>query len=105
LHKSFIDCGGTKRESISCLLQIWTADDVDHRLTCETLSKITDVAGDLLTDDLPVEIEYGKDVASHYSTSDFEITPSGPLFILSGKQTNCLAPDKCGIKCTTEGYC
>jgi hypothetical protein len=32
VQKSFIDCGGTRREAASCVLQLWTAHDVDHRL-------------------------------------------------------------------------
>ena len=33
VEKNFIDCGGTRRKAVSCLLQAWTANDVQHRLT------------------------------------------------------------------------
>ncbi len=98
VHKTFIDCGGTRRESITCLLQTWTADDVEHRLSAGKLSKILKVAGPALaSDDLRVDVEYGVDVAAQYVVADVEVTPNGLLFILAGKQTDCLAPDKCGV--------
>jgi hypothetical protein len=107
VHKTFIDCGGTKRESTTCSLQAWTAHDVDHRLTAGKLAKILKLGEKVLgTDDLPVEVEYGADVASLYILSDVEITPKGLLFVLVGKQTDCLAPDKCGVtKCCPGSNC
>ena len=36
VQKHFIDCGGTPRRSGSCLLQVWTAHDLDHRLSAST---------------------------------------------------------------------
>ncbi len=59
VHKTFIDCGGTRRESITCLLQVWTAHDVEHRLDSGKLSKILMLAGSVLgTDTSAVEVEY-----------------------------------------------
>lgn len=98
VDKKFIDCGGTRRRSSSCSLQIWTADDQDHRLPAGKLAGILDLARPILpTDDLPVELEYGADVAVQYRLSDVEVTPKGLLFVLSGRQTDCLARDKCGV--------
>lgn len=97
VQKTFVDCGGTNRESISCLIQVWVANDFEHRLTAGKLVKILNYLKYLET--LPVEIEYGEEVASQYKLSNVEITPNGLLFILSGKKTECLAPDKCGVSC------
>ncbi len=106
VHKAFIDCGGTRRSTASCLLQVWTARDVEHRLVSGKLSKILNLAETVLgTDDLPLEIEYGTDVASHYAVADVEVTPSGLLFLLVGKQTECLALDKCGVGKDNESGC
>jgi hypothetical protein len=101
VQKTFIDCGGTRREAVSCLLQAWTAHDVDHRLVAGKLAKILKLGEKVLgSDSLPVEIEYGADIASQYAVANIEITPKGLLFVLAGKKTDCLAPDKCGInKC------
>lgn len=98
VQKNFIDCGGVQRESVTCVLQVWTAHDTDHRLTAGRLAQIFGLAQPLLgASDLPVSVEYGADVAAQYYLSDVEITPKGLLFILVGKQTECLAPDRCGV--------
>ena len=107
VQKNFIDCGGTVRESVSCSLQAWTAEDVEHRLVAGKLAQILQLGQKVLgADDLPVELEYGADVASLYHLTDVEVTPKGLLFVLAGKQTDCLARDKCGInECCTESGC
>ncbi len=103
IYKKFIDCGGTIRHDAFCSLQVWTANDVDHRLPISKLSKILKIGEDAFGfDDLPVQIEYGSDVASQYVLVNVEVTPKGLLFVLAGKQTDCLAPDKC---CVTGGCC
>lgn len=99
VQKTFIDCGGTRRETASCLLQIWTADDIDHRLLAGKLLKIIDLARNSIDlGDLPVEIEYGDRAAAQYKLEGIEITPQGVGLFVTGKRTDCLAPDKCGIK-------
>jgi hypothetical protein len=98
VHKQFIDCGGTRRESISCVLQAWIANDKDHRLNSTKLNKIMNVAAGLLDGDMPVVIEYGSDTVSQYPLGEVEITPKGLLLVLGAKPTACLAPDKCGVQ-------
>jgi hypothetical protein len=98
LRKDFIDCGGTVRSQTSCLLQVWVASDVDHRLETTKLASIMRIAGPLLqTDDLPVEVEYEEGVISQYPIGGVELTPAGLLFHLGTKHTACLAPEKCGV--------
>ena len=107
VQKNFIDCGGTKRELVSCMLQVWTANDTHHRLIAGKLAKILRMALPVLGSmSLPVEVEYGEDVAAQYSLADVEITSFGGLLKLTGKKTDCLAPDKCGItQCCSPGCC
>jgi len=106
VQKSFIDCGGTRRESVSCLLQTWTAHDVEHRLVAGRLSKILKLAEEVLgSEELPLEVEYGAEVASQYVVADVEVTPNGLLFVLAGKRTDCLAPDQCGVGECTPNRC
>ncbi len=106
VQKSFIDCGGTRRESVSCLLQTWTAHDVEHRLVAGRLSKILKLAEEVLgSEELPLEVEYGVEVASQYVVADVEVTPNGLLFVLAGKRTDCLAPDQCGVGECTPNRC
>src|SRR5438105_11417294 len=59
VQKDFIDCGGTTRSAVSCLLQVWVAEDAAHRLTTSKLAAILRLAAPLLgSDQLPVEVEY-----------------------------------------------
>ena len=44
-----------------------------------------------------MEIEYESSTISQYPLSAIEMTPSGLLFDLGTKHTDCLAPDKCGV--------
>jgi len=98
VRKEFIDCGGTVRSTTACLLQVWVANDVDHRLDTTKLATIMAVAQPLLqSDELPVEVEYETGVISQYPIGGMEVTPSGLLFHLGTKHTACLAPEKCGV--------
>lgn len=98
VRKDFIDCGGTTRSAVSCLLQVWIAKDVDHRLTTTKLAGILKMAAPLLaSDELPVEIEYEREAVSQFPVAAAEVTPSGVLLHLGTKHTDCLAPDRCGV--------
>ena len=100
VKKSFVDCGGVYRESTTCVLQVWTAHDFEHRLTSQKLVKILNSAKPLFDkEDLQVEIEYGVEVVSSYALSDMVPVKDGLTLVLDGRQTGCLAPDKCGVTC------
>jgi len=101
VHKQFIDCGGTRRESLSCVLQVWVANDTDHRLSSTKLSQIMKVAAGLVDDDMAIVVEYGSETVANYPLGDVEVTPKGLLLVLGAKPTACLAPEKCGV----EGCC
>jgi hypothetical protein len=106
VQKDFIDCGGTVRSSAACVLQVWVADDRDHRLDSTKLARILDLAAPLLkTADLPVEVEYEDGRVSQFPVSAAEVTPAGVLFHLGTKHTACLAPDRCGIDATGQACC
>jgi hypothetical protein len=98
VQKDFIDCGGTGRSTTSCVLQVWVADDIDHRLDTRKLDSIIRLAAARLKiGDLPVEIEYESGTVSQYPLTAAEVTPGGLLLHLGTKQTACLAPDRCGV--------
>jgi len=91
--KHFIDCGGSVRKNLSVSMQLWTAEDYDHRLSAEKLLGILQKADPLLgNSDLDVEIEYQSDTISRYGV-EFE----NSRFQLVSKQTDCLAKEACGI--------
>lgn len=94
VNKRFIDCGGTLREERVANFQLWTADDVEHRLSAEKLRSIIQLSEEKLfiSELLPVEVEYQSSTIGKYHLG-FE----GNSFILKSTLTDCLAKDKCGI--------
>lgn len=107
VDRTFIDCGGTQRSTSACLLQVWTANDYSHRLEPHKLGRIMALAAPILrSESLPVEVEYGEEVASQYAVDHFESTFGTLKFILAPKRTDCLAKDQCGVDgCDTAGCC
>src|SRR5688572_5018065 len=98
VRKDFIDCGGTTRSTSNCVLQVWVAEDIDHRLTTSKLEAILRMAAGLLgSDELPVEVEYEGASISQFPIAAHEITPAGLLLHLGSKHTDCLARDRCGV--------
>lgn len=94
VNKRFIDCGGTLREERVANFQLWTAEDVDHRLSAEKLLSIIQLSEEKLfiSEYLSVEVEYQSSTIGKYHLS-FD----GQSFILQSTLTDCLAKDKCGI--------
>lgn len=91
--KNFIDCGGTIRSEKMLNLQVWVANDTDHRLSPEKLNTILSIyEKNFGSENIPVEIEYQTDTVGRYG-----IEFDGRNFKLTPKQTDCLASDHCGI--------
>lgn len=93
ITKHFIDCGGTVRNEEVVNFQLWNANDYDHRLHPERLLDIIELSEKVLgIVDLEIEVEYQGDTIQKFGL-DFD----GKSFLLTFKQTDCLAKDKCGI--------
>ncbi len=91
--KNFIDCGGTIREEKVVNLQLWNADDYEHRLKPTKLLNIIQLSEEKLNiGDFEIEVEYQENTIGKY-----ELFFNGKNFVLVNKQTNCLAQDQCGI--------
>lgn len=113
VQKDFIDCGGTRRSSTACVLQLWVANDTQHRLDASKLAHILRLGAPLMqAADLPVEVEYEHGVVSQYPVETVEATPLGVVVRLAAKHTACLAADRCGVTqaeetacCSTPGCC
>lgn len=117
INKHFIDCGGTVRNEEKANFQLWNAIDYDHRLHPEKLLHIIELSERVLElGDLEIEVEYqGK------TLEKFGLDFDGTNFLLTVKNTDCLAKDKCGIPavkpkvklsdlqnsscCTPNSYC
>jgi hypothetical protein len=111
VRKDFIDCGGTVRSWERCVLQVWVADDRDHRVSAGKLAKIIRLAAPILGDhaDAEVEVEYDVGVITQFPVLAVgRTTGAGIVLRLGGKHTACLAPDRCGVAdsaCAAPGCC
>lgn len=93
ISKNFIDCGGTVRHEDVVNFQLWSADDVNHRLQAKKLREIISLSEkELFLRDAEVEVEYQGQTIEKYAL-EFD----GEAFQLLSKQTDCLAKDKCGV--------
>ena len=93
ITKHFIDCGGTVRHEKVANFQLWNANDYDHRLNPGKLLNIIELSEKVLgMGHLEIEVEYQADTIGKYGLS-----VDGVNFLLTTKQTDCLAKDNCGI--------
>lgn len=93
LTRHFIDCGGVLRADKKANLQLWEANDLDHRLEAVKMLKIIETAESLFgIEDLEIEVEYQQN-----TIGKFGLALNDGKFILTATQTNCLAQDHCGI--------
>jgi hypothetical protein len=93
ISKHFIDCGGTVRTENVANFQLWNADDYNHRLHPEKLNSIIKLSEKVLgLEDLEVELEYQAE-----TIGKFGLEFDGTNFLLTIKQTDCLAKENCGI--------
>ena len=98
ITKNFIDCGGTIRKENVVNFQLWDADDYDHRLHPEKLVHIIELSERVLEiEDLEIEVEYQAETIGKFGL-DFD----GKNFLLTTKQTDCLARDKCDVPTKKE---
>jgi len=91
--KHFIDCGGKERKESKVTFQLWSADDLDHRLAPTKLIEIISIGENKLhMEDLEIEIEYQSNTVGKYGLEHKDNT-----FVLTNTHTDCLAKENCGI--------
>lgn len=91
--KHFIDCGGVERKETVANFQLWEAGDYDHRLAPQKFLHILNLSRKVLgEEDMAIEVEYQQD-----TIGKFGLEFDGKDFVLTQKQTACLAQDACGI--------
>lgn len=96
VQKTFIDCGGTMRETRTCQLQAWVGPDDDHRIAAGKMADVLNrAAGFLPTEDLDLEIEYESAAISQYPVAAAEVSAEFVTLQLTTKHTACLAPELC----------
>lgn len=97
--KKFVDCGGVWHERSACHIQVWVANDKEHKLLTKKLLKIIQHASKEVSVELPVVIEY-----QEHSLTLYDLEAAGRVpghwtnLMMAQKTTACLAPDKCGVK-------
>jgi hypothetical protein len=106
VRKDFIDCGGTTRSWARCVLQVWVAGDVDHRVSAGKLAHIIRLAGPNIlgenASDLEVEVEYDVGVITQFPLVAVDARDDSLVLRAGGKHTACLAPDRCGDPTSTS---
>ncbi|TVT43027.1 hypothetical protein FNT36_02745 [Hymenobacter setariae] len=91
--KHYIDCGGVERKETVANFQLWEAGDYDHRLAPQKFLHILNLSERILgSEELNIEVEYQQD-----TIGKFGLAFDGTDFLLTPKQTACLAQDACGI--------
>ena len=91
--KNFVDCGGVVRQERRASMQLWLANDTDHRMSAQKLLEIIEKAEQLFgLKDEELEVEYQGQTIETYGliAQDFG-------FQFTAKKTTCLASDHCGI--------
>jgi hypothetical protein len=96
VQRDFVDCGGTIRQVVTCLLQTWVGEDIDHRITAGKLLKAFDHAAPILRgEDLPVELEYETCNVVQLVVTSIEQERERFVIQLGSKHTDCLAKELC----------
>jgi len=96
IDKKFVDCGGTLRTDSSCRLQIYQADDTEHRITAAKFAQIlAKGAGVLGSTNLPVEVEVEAPYLSVFPVIASRLEEKQMVISLGIRNTACLAEDVC----------
>lgn len=96
VEKRFIDCGGTVRTQVSARLQLWSADDTEHRVGCAKALQILERGVALLgSTELPLEVEHDFPLLTAFPVIGSVVEGSDRVFILGMTKADCLAPDVC----------
>jgi len=106
VQKDFVDCGGTVRRLVTCLLQTWVGDDRDHRITAGKLLKAFEhAAPGLGSEDLRVELEYKTCNVVQLLVASVNQEPDRLILQLGAKHTDCLANELCVPSVAGAGVC
>ena len=96
IDTKFVDCGGTLRTDSSCRLQIYQADDTEHRITAAKFAQIlAKGAGVLGSTNLPVEVEAEAPYLSVFPLIATRLEEKQIVISLGMRHTACLAEDVC----------
>lgn len=90
-----IDCGGHPHKTVKATIQLYAANDIDHRLAPgKVISILQSTAQDLGLGDEEVEVEYQID---DNTVGLYGLEHINRKFYLTQRHTDCLAKEECGI--------
>jgi hypothetical protein len=102
---NFIDCGGVVGQNSWVQMQLWVADDIEHRITTTTLDHILHQSQEILNDvnshNVVIEYQTSGGSATKYDIKNIEITDTFNIH-LANVNTTCLEiernpnTNKCG---------
>ena len=96
VEKRFIDCGGTIRTQASARLQLWAADDTEHRVGCAKALQVLERGVGLLgATDLPIEVEHDFPLLTVFPVLGSVVEGGERVFLLGATKADCLAPEVC----------
>ena len=91
ISKKSMDCGGQLHQEEWATLQLWVADDTDHRLSpARFMQIISDCEPILEGKDLDIEVEY-----QNQTIGKFDLGFDNGNFLLLAKHTDCRAKELC----------
>lgn len=91
INKHFIDCGGTERKERVVNFQLWSSNDIQHRLNPKKVIDIIHLSQQRIgIADGQIEVEYQGDTIGKYG-----VAFDGINFQLVPKHTDCLAREMC----------
>jgi len=104
VEKRFIDCGGTVRTEVSARLQLWAADDTDHRVGCAKALQVLARGAELVgSTALPLEVEYDFPLLTVFPVLGSVVEGGERIFLLGARRADCLAPEICVPKACQPG--
>lgn len=96
VERRFIDCGGTIRTALSARLQLWSADDTDHRVDCAKAAQVLERGAALLgATALPLEVEFDFPLLTVFPVLGSVVEDGARVFLLGTIKTDCLAHEIC----------
>lgn len=96
VDKHFIDCGGKVRKESACRMQIWFADDTEHRISAQTFLKVLDKAATVLGgEDLEIDFEYEAPFIAQFPATSVAPDEHALVVQLGIRHTDCLAKGYC----------
>ena len=96
VEKRFIDCGGTVRTQVSARVQLWVADDTDHRVGCAKCRQVPDRGRSVIgSEDVPFEVECDLPYLTMLPVVGTVVEGADRVVLLGTSQADCLAPEVC----------